>query len=179
MFSSQIIISVIIIKSKSSRSPHPSSLLAPICEMSLQENGEKMCWILGFYHSTPFLMKKLLIAEFRIQDARQINNISSIKIFFNYMAVSEKKIYIRNSSLSSEGKGLPFLMSSNSNLELLSKILWEVAECLAPALASWFYNTILSHHVLQKNLGNTSRNQRKSSLNLCREKLTRTGWVDY
>lgn len=67
-FSSQIIIStisVIIVNSKGSRSPHPNSLLAPIYEMSLLKTGKK-CEYWAFYHSAPFLMKILQFAQFKI-----------------------------------------------------------------------------------------------------------------
>lgn len=68
LFSNQLIIStisIVTINLKGSCSPHPNSFLAPVCKMSLLKNGEKM-WILGFYHSTLFLIENFLIAEFGI-----------------------------------------------------------------------------------------------------------------
>lgn len=58
LLSSQIIIStisVITINLKGSHSPHPNSLLAPVCEMSLPKNGGKYAeyWVFITQYSFP------------------------------------------------------------------------------------------------------------------------------
>lgn len=83
LFSSQIIIStisVITINSKGSHSPRPNSLLAPMWNVTSEKWG-KICWVLGFYQSS-FPDEKLSDCWIQNIDTKNMNDMSSIKIFF-------------------------------------------------------------------------------------------------
>lgn len=82
-----------------------------------------------------------------------INKISLIKKnLFITIWLSWKKKNVRNSSQFSEvkGNGLSSLPTSNFTFRNTEQILWEVAECLAQVLASWFQDAVLTPHHLQK-----------------------------